>query len=146
MRSANNENRAKRLIHDCLAKRRKFLNRATKGNCSGRNKIWGGNPPEDPCTLVYSSTTSFVVLAPSFYSLNPKLHPSSISTPSVWVCHPLPLLLLSSWRSLTWSLKRDTLLEIMTRVVTYAICSRRYFTALFLAIDPPPPTTKASNK
>ena len=80
-----------------------------------------------PLCFIYN--TPFVVLAPSSVSrcalyvlfLNPKPHPSSIPTPSVWVCHPHPLLLLASWRPLSWSLKRDTILEMATCVATETI-------------------------
>ena len=43
--------------------------------------------------------------------LNLNLHPGSLPTPSAWVCHPPspPRIVLASWRSLSWSLKRDTL-------------------------------------
>lgn len=39
-----------------------------------------------------------------------------------------PLLLLGSWRSVSWSLMHDTLLEMETCVVTETIWSRRSFT------------------
>lgn len=51
--------------------------------------------------------------------------------------HPRPFLpLITTWRSCSWSLKRDGLLDISTWVVTEAICNRRSFTAPFLAVDP----------
>ena len=62
------------------------------------------------------------------------LHPHAIG---VGLSSPPSLLLLASWRSLSWSLKRDTLCEMATYLVTETICRRRSLTILFLAIDPP---------
>ena len=59
-----------------------------------------------------------------------------------------PWLLLASWGSLSWSLKRDTLREMATGVVTEMICSGRY---LFTTPSSPlvlrqfPPTALAAS-
>ena len=109
-----------------------------------------------PLCFIYDDTP-FVVFAPSSVSmralcvlfLNPKPHPSSISTPSVWVCHPPLLLLLVLWRALrNWSLKRGiSKWRPVYLVVNETIWSRRFFITPFLPVDPPslPPTTLAAN-
>ena len=76
-----------------------------------------------------------------FLLLNPKPRPGSIPKPSLRVCHPPPPA--HSFLLASWSLKRDTLREMVTCVVTETICRTRSFTIPFLAIDPPslPPTT-----
>ena len=85
----------------------------------------------------------------SMYSLylflNPKLAPSSIPTPSVWVSHPPPLLLVDSCRPLSES--RHPPRDGDLCVVTETIWSRRSFATPFLPIGPPsrPPMTLAAS-
>ena len=62
------------------------------------------------------------------------LHPHTIG---VGLSSPPILLLLTSWRSLCWSLKRDTLLKMATCVVTETIWNRPSLTTRFLAVGPP---------
>lgn len=94
----------------------------------------------------YIYSTPFVVF-PTFFPINVpynilsslKPHLSSIPTPMVRVRKPpVPCPLLVSWWSLSWSLTRDTLLEMTTCVATYVICSRRSFNTLLLTIEPLP--------
>ena len=73
----------------------------------------------------------------------PKLHPHAIG---MGLSSSLPLLL-ASWQSLSWILKRDTLFEMASCVVTGTSWSRRSFSTSFFTVDPPslPPITIAAS-
>lgn len=75
----------------------------------------------------HPSLVTYYALVYANKTLKPRARSGSIPTSWVRACHPAPrppLPTLESWRSRSWSLKRDALREVATWGVTEAISAR----------------------